>query len=395
MWILFFVSVIAGFLVQTYLLQVKSANKLYPGLRVMRDKENAETYVSEQTSICNKLDKKNKNRYICINSVSKLVVDQVPFKTIVKALGNSGRDCHDLMHNVVSAEYRKGAKLPEIWGQCTSACFGACYHGGLEGLLGQSEFASKNDEEINKSLINICGSINAEFSNLSYQCFHGIGHALMLFHEGDLEKSLLGCDKVPGETGQTNCFGGVFMENLPNSTTTDHITKRFIKEDNPLYPCDSIDKHYQQVCYSFQITHFFNISNRELPKVIKLCEKIPSEYINLCFNQIGLMHINGLSSDQSRVMKICDSLPSGKSQQSCIEGVIMGYNDRFPRNFAEMKRKGIFKFCEDVRTPYKSSCYSKIGRTISSILPDKNNIETECENVKELQYKINCQTGEI
>ena len=43
-------------------------------------------------------------------------------------------------------------------------------------------------------------------------CAHGIGHALMLLYDSDVDKSLVGCGGFPDRVMEFYCTTGVFME---------------------------------------------------------------------------------------------------------------------------------------------------------------------------------------
>lgn len=368
---------------------VKKPESLYPGLRYLSEDENVQSYIDEQSAVCGKLQKKDPNRYPCLKSLGKLLVNQIEFKKIVIALNASSRDCHDEMHYIVNEEYRNGLGILDIWKDCSTACFGACYHGGLEGLLAQKNLAGESDEVVQTTLLDVCDSIKDKFSTLYYQCFHGLGHAFMLVSEGDLPKSLRQCDSLDGEW-QGQCYGGVFMENLPNSTTFTHVP-RFIKKDDPLYPCNAIDKKYQAACYGFQTSYFSYLAGQNVQKLIKLCNQVPREYRNDCFRQIGLINIDVLADKQTKAQLACNMIPIGIERQSCIEGLIVGFSDRFPGNITQMKRHGIFEFCLSVEDVYKEACFTQIGRTFRQFVKSPSELEKECGGIKELSYRKLCQ----
>ena len=71
---------------------------------------------------------------------------------------------------------------------------------------------------------------------------HGLGHALLFFANYKLVASLEVCDVMPEDWSRASCYGGVFMENVFNSTPE----TRDLSPTDFHYPCNQLDKKYRR-----------------------------------------------------------------------------------------------------------------------------------------------------
>lgn len=316
-------------------------------------------YIVRQADECGE-GEADLSRRQCLSGLASELTGTYAFAGIIGALEQTkGQfDCHNLMHYIVHDEYVKGMSLPDIYIHCTDVCFGACWHGGLEGYFADHDLSGAGDEAIARSMLELCSSAPKEPS----QCYHGLGHALMLVTQGELPRALSLCDS-PSESGfRQQCFGGVFMENSPATTSvTDHPSK-YTKADDPLYPCNAIDEHYQETCYSFQTSYFAYLANSDWKKVGEYCALVPDRYQRGCYQSIGIS-AHQIVYDFAYMKTTCELLPHGNPRTFCFEGVIVSFQDRYPTDTQKLSEAK--NFCPLLDTQYKKPCYEKVAQVFN------------------------------
>ena len=383
------VSIVAGIFFGSSLTPVNDKGsiqaEIFPGLQALESGKNTNEYVKKQLIFCGDFPKDSKNRYNCYKSLGEHLTSKLDFKTIVTSLEASGLDCHDEMHYVVNSEYKKGATMQEIWSQCSDACFGACYHGGLEGLIENRELAGKDDEVILQALQQECDSIKNPYSILQYQCFHGVGHAFMLITDGDLPASLSMCDGL--KEFSDNCYEGVFMENIPTSKTAQH-TKSFIRPDDLLYPCNAIESKYQSTCYAFQVSYITQSADIDPEKPYTACLLIPEEFRSTCYSQSSIPHFDMTDPGQLEIREFCSKFPGGDPKKGCILGGIAGFADRYPGNIQKLSEA--YAYCSLVDEEYKSSCYLEAFKIMRQFIQENSSQDIQCGKITEEKYKQLC-----
>ena len=156
-------------------------------------------------------------------------------------VSQAGEVCalHQAAHHVGKALFAfADGDVEKAFALCTTAAHNGCQHA----LFG--ELASAGTL---KDVPHLChGNKKPGAEDL---CFHGMGHALLVERQGELVAALADCDglAIPDRAKQF-CWSGVFMENGSNLMGGG---RRYIKADDPLYPCTmtGLDEKYVSTCY--------------------------------------------------------------------------------------------------------------------------------------------------
>ena len=283
------------------------------------------------------------------------------------------------MHYVVNEQYKKGIDLPTIYNQCTSACYGACYHGGLEGYFINKNLQGASIDKINNEVLTICNDV----TKMRGQCYHGLGHALMLVYNGELIESLKSCDLLGNNASL--CYEGVFMENVPNTATQQNHPIKYIRVDDPLYPCNILEERYAPKCYEYQTSLFIYLAQSDWRKAGEYCNLVPKEYFGLCFQRIGSTTIDS-SFDFDYPNWVCAHLPEGLPEEYCVRGVIDSFHDRFSGDNEKLIR--MIDFCPTAKTAYQKACFDQVGDFLSRVPVSTQQIA--CSKIDNPEFRNLC-----
>ena len=273
-----------------------------------------------------------------------------------------------------------------MYAQCDSTCHGGCYHGTLEAYLKESIDTNQNDAHLASIFPTVCGKAQDYQKPIEYkECLHGMGHAAMFVTDMELIESLKLCDTIPEQEYKERCFTGVFMENSSSSTSFDHASK-FIKKDDPFYPCTILEEKYKSLCWQYQSSYFSIISNQDWEKVADLCLQIPAQYQDLCFRTIGTNQV-GFTSSLATMKKNCDGMPTAQFKNICVAGVVSSLSYRFVGDTQKM-----IDFCGLTDLENRESCFKQIGSGVLDWDRNTDVVRKKCQKISDPQAAFWCMS---
>lgn len=347
--------------------------------RLLQKDEDPNAYISSQMSICYKSGGKNS----CYKKVATILFSQFNLSKILDLIKDNEKvtevfsRCHELTHYLSRMEYDKVKDISSVYNQCTSVCHGGCYHGPIEVYLKEKtlqvgpEFESQAGLEIPR----ICGKAEDYQVPLLYtECLHGIGHATMFVTDGDLIVALRLCDKLPDLPQQEACYSGAFMENSSSSTNLDHPSK-YIKADDPMYPCNTLEERYLSLCYRYQSSHFALLTKSNWDQTANLCLQVPKPYQIACFLTIGSNQV-GFTQDMAKMIYNCNLMPAPEYQQACFQGAVDALTIRYRGDVSRM-----IWFCSNTPPSHQQSCFSQMGLSLSSWSSKRADAHKLCDGI--------------
>lgn len=257
-------------------------------------------------------------------------------------------NCHPITHvigrtagetfNTVSAAYAEGDEF----------CWSGYYHGVMEAML------SKIDtDELVSQLDTICADMRAEqkFSFDHYNCVHGLGHGVMLVSGHELFDSLKSCDVLSDEWEKQSCYSGVFMENVMANINPSHTTK-YIKADQPLYPCTAVDDTYKNQCYLMQTSQALTSLGGDFQKVFALCGGIEEQYRETCYQSLGRDASGRSISNVPQTRQTCLLGRNDVAVSNCIIGAAKDFVSYYHSDVQATE------LCNSMDLNYQSVCLS-------------------------------------
>ena len=292
--------------------------------------------------------------------------------------------CHEATHYLSRNEYRKTGSVPQVYSQCDSTCHGGCYHGVLEQYIKDKGLAY---EALFSEFPKVCGKSEDFASPLVFnECHHGLGHAAMFVTDMDVPGSLALCDALQDLNLQERCWSGVFMENSSSSTNNDH-PGRYVKAEDPLFPCNTLDQKYAKLCYRYQSSHFALITNHNWSETAKLCLKVPNDYQNDCVRTIGTNQV-GFTQDTNVMRNNCSLMPNSHFQEVCYTGVISSFAYRYVGDMGKME-----SFCASIEKSFQEACIKQIGSSVVDWSKDNNEAFSWCDKITNPKFISWCKNA--
>jgi hypothetical protein len=233
------------------------------------------------------------------------------------------RDCHPVVHAIGRETFRLKGNIHDSFMACDQTCQSGCYHGSVERFLRGDEVYAQSSHpsqrELKQKAAAACDPNTPV--RLRFQCLHGLGHALMFFSHYELNPSLAVCDALPDDWSQSSCYGGVFMENVFNST---HEKKNFLATDYH-YPCNQIADKYRGECYMMQTSYMAEMG-LSTERLLAECAKAGA-YRTQCTQSIGRDLSNAARLSEPRAVAAQCELARDESRIACMRGVIYALID--------------------------------------------------------------------
>jgi hypothetical protein len=158
------------------------------------------------------------------------------------------------------------------------------------------------------------------------ECFHGLGHGLLIARDGDLPFVLEACDAMTGSLGYgwlRYCILGAFMElNAPIAP----IELRWLRADDPAYPCTELDERYAVTCYGQMAARLLRDLAPERVAERCLAVSLATGRIE-CLISL-LLVVEPADETPARIGRICAT--ASPYENACLTGYVRGRRDREP-----------------------------------------------------------------
>jgi hypothetical protein len=273
---------------------------------------------------------------------------------------------HPLAHALGYAVRSTPRTATRLLTECDDRYQSGCYHGIL-----QRYFDARMGLPLAQSvLVAPCDGLRGTREQFRiFDCLHGTGHGLMMYHRYDVNASLADCDRLRGDWDQRSCYSGVFMEHNMGARMQVFGDGKFgmhrhsmpaasvvlFKPDDLQYPCDSTPQRYRRECYELQTDLILPAVKQDYSKASAVCDRagdpglVAECYVGLGRNASGasafqfagirkrcerasafgraycyqgaVRHLAYAPSELPRGVAFCKSLPVGQDRVRCWDGV--------------------------------------------------------------------------
>lgn len=298
------------------------------------------------------------------------------------------REGHLYAHSIGLAALPSPERVGATFSQCTEIFQSGCYHGVIQSyfarLTGAGDASAVGAEAVNALCADYRGRADQRW--LFFQCAHGMGHGLTMFHGYHLPMALEGCDLLRDPWERESCYGGVFMENVVQATSPHHGVGRPaaggaapaadehahhhdmgtgaaavaafkpLDRDDPLYPCNAVDVRYQGACYQMQTSAILFFNSGNFVATARACDGAPEAFRGACYQSLGRDASAYTQQDHPRVARLCATVSAPAYRSWCHVGYAKNLVDLAARPADGMA------YCRLLSDPEaKGACYRAIG----------------------------------
>jgi hypothetical protein len=260
--------------------------------------------------------------------------------------------CHRIAHNIGSASLaRFEGNIGRTFAEGFSDCFSGYYHGVLERSL--VNVKSYKADALGAVARGLCTDAEIRVvQELEYHCLHGLGHGLMITSGYSLPLSLDVCDFMDGEWAVRACNGGVFMENF---FTSYGVESPWVRENDPVYPCNSVAEADKQPCYQLVTSRVLRVVGVDWQRTAEICASVERRWVRSCFESYGRDASGQTHRDADEVLDICAVARPYGGERPCIQFAAMDHVE----NFAGGTQAAAF--CDRTAPALQQPCYRALG----------------------------------
>lgn len=315
---------------------------------------------------------------------------------------------HELAHALgrfAMAERRDLAVL----GECTPVFQSGCFHGALEGffLVGGAVDQA--------SVRRMCAERPAR-GQPGYElveCWHGLGHGLMVHFKGDFQQALPLCDHLQTAAGRRECQDGIFMERAIRAVGTESIQvgdgpamgdatgdhaggghggghahggvhgghaaaapSAAPKSKAELQQlCGAVDARHQPSCWAYQPVALFKVHGVNPQAVLRACDAAPAAAVRDCYRGFGKQYLGAVDGDAAMMIAGCQQ-GNRALATDCMLGGVEFFTD------LEWTIEPGAAFCAQVPADAKGACYGLIGQRVALVYPAPRQAEAACRRVE-------------
>jgi hypothetical protein len=313
---------------------------------------------------------------------------------------------HPLAHALGRYAMARGRDIA-VLGECKPLFQSGCYHGVLEGYFLQGGTIDQ------ASAGRICASRQAQgvrgFELL--ECWHGLGHGLMVRYEGDFRRALPICDALETAQARRECHDGVFMERAiraigitainvgdgrgighahgahgahggaapapaagatdAEAATRNKAEARAAREQL----CSGLDPAHAPSCWAYQPLVLFNLVGMNPAGVLRGCDAAPEMAVADCYRGFGKQFLGALSGDAPRMIAAC-RLGNPAHATECLMGGVEYFTD------LDWSIEPGIAFCRQVPGEAKPRCYETIGARLVLAHAEREPVRAACRQVE-------------
>ena len=291
---------------------------------------------------------------------------------------------HPLAHALGYAVRSTPATATKLLTQCDDRYQSGCYHGIL-----QRYFDARMGMPLTQGfLVAPCDGLRGTSEQFRlFDCLHGTGHGLMMYHRYDVNGSLVDCDRLASDWDRRSCYSGVFMEHNMgarmqvfgdgkfgmhrHSTPSESVV--LFKPNDLHYPCNATAPRYRHECYELQADLILPAVKQDYKKAGAVCDAAGSpELVSICYVGLGRNASGAAAFQFPGIRKRCElSSPAGVSY--CYQGAVrhLAYApSELPRGVA---------FCKSLpEGETRERCWDGIGLQIGGFFGDLNARRRAC-----------------
>ena len=252
------------------------------------------------------------------------------------------KDCHPLLHELGHAAYAYYGGYAKAIVYQNELCDSGYTHGVLESYL-------SSGPDITQALQSACTGETTTFNQ--WQCYHGLGHGVMLVSFEDIDRSTSLCNTLPSDFSRSACINGVFMQHF---VVTDHDGS--VPKTNPtsLHDCAIQPLDYKPACYNYAPSAYLTINNGQYASALKWCHTAEKNYVPDCIGGVGSQAMKENITNISKVTDVCTE--AGKAYTDvCINGAVGMYV------YFMGSSKQALQLCNDQFKAYQSVCEGTVA----------------------------------
>jgi hypothetical protein len=282
------------------------------------------------------------------------------------------QSCHRIAHAIGAASlahYR--GDVARTFAEGSASCFSGYYHGVLERSL--ANVKSYKAASLAKVARTLCAGLpRDEETWLALNCLHGLGHGLMITTGYSLPLALDVCRRLVSEMDRTACKGGTFMENL---STSYGVRSPWLRDDDPLYPCNAVAKRDRLRCYEYVTSRILRVIDWDWDRTAEMCSEVEKAWVDACFRSFGRDASATARFDVEETRVQCAVARPYGGERSCVDGAAIAMTGAY----AGTEQSSVL--CDTAPMKLRGHCWFAVGSVVRHFNGSDAEREANCRTI--------------
>ncbi|HXM38241.1 MAG TPA: hypothetical protein VN908_06225 [Gemmatimonadales bacterium] len=305
---------------------------------------------------------------------------------------------HEYAHGIGIEAYGRSPEITATFAACGDGYSSGCRHGVIQAYFESRDHVAAPEVEA------LCKPFKSATASrwVLFQCVHGMGHGLTMFHAHDLPRALADCDLLTDGWDRESCYGGAFMESVINATSPHHPATQLAMQghhhqtaaafkaldpDDPLYPCSIMAERYLHACYQMQTSVMLHFNHGDIAAAAGSCDRAPLQVRSVCYQSLGRDITSYALRDPQKSADLC-AKGTAAYRPACYFGAAKALVDWTATTDAA------FTFCRIVaREPGGPTCYQALGEEIATLVATTPEREEQCTRAQDPAAVAACRQG--
>jgi hypothetical protein len=290
--------------------------------------------------------------------------------------------CHRIAHTLGAASLAHyHGDVYRALAHGSFVCWSGYYHGVLEHAL---QNVRTRAEYVAVARRACQGELVRRTTWIAYQCVHGLGHGLMLQSGDNLPFALSVCDRLQTVWDRSSCSGGVFMENINAGNGLSQGKTRWLRKNDPVYPCNAVSLHHKLYCYLMVTSRILQANGYDWSRTARICRQVERRWVSTCFQSFG-RDADGYSVERpANVLRLCGI--TGTHEGDCLYGAA---RDMTADLSSGTRAAGL---CKRAPVRYRARCFYGVGTIVGSFSAKPSASDGACAALSK-QYAAACRRG--
>jgi hypothetical protein len=157
------------------------------------------------------------------------------------------------------------------------------------------------------------------------------------------------------------------MENISSSYG---FTSKWVKDDDPVYPCNWVDERHKYYCYLMVTSRILEQNGYDWRAAAETCATVEKGWVDICFQSLGRDASGSTRQDAGEIVRLCELAARG--EVDCIYGAARDVTS----NDAGARRARLL--CERASAPLRPTCFNGIGTILRGLSASEAEVRAAC-----------------
>ena len=173
---------------------------------------------------------------------------------------------------------------------------------------------------------------------------------------------------------------------MENITSSYGIRSRWLRDDDPLYPCQVVATRHKLYCYLMVTSRILPLVGYDFAKTATACMQSEAEWVATCYQSLGRDASGQAGGDAKEILRLCGK--AGPSARDCLYGAardLANTDASTPRAEAH---------CSRAPKRFRDTCFNGVGTIVRELHGTESARAGACASLSAPEHlRSSCRLG--